>query len=416
MHTIRQLLKILINLTFNKKQIRYFEKVYFDFTSAAIDKAIRKEVVSRLNKINDALNNDHHAIIQNTAHKIIEFLRLQKVPGREFEFLFSAKTTKPTLYASAYACMILSLLSRLDDMGAEQKSRWGEYFDSYQKEADGLFYDSVLDSELFQNADWWGARHLALHMICAYTDLGLKPRYPFRFLEKYYDYKYIKNWLDHFDWNRNIPPETDIDNQIMNIGCLLQYHRDTWNDQHASNAVDYLQKYLVKKINPQTGIWGGHDLQNPHQRSRTVQFAYHLLSLFFYDHVPIQQPDRIVKVVLDTQNALGGFGANLNSSACEDIDSIYILSKFSPVVPDLRTEIDHAFRKALPWILCNQVDDGGFVFKLNQALLYGHPETSGGRNQGAMFPTWFRTLSLAYMARHFSLQGYSIKPSPGLEN
>jgi hypothetical protein len=110
-----------------------------------------------------------------------------------------------------------------------------------------------------------------------------------------------------------------------------------------------------------------------------------------------------VQIVLATQNRLGGFGVKLNSSACEDIDSIDILIRLSPLVPDRKVEIDAAMRKALHWVLCNQVGDGGFVFRLGEPLVYGHLETSSNKNQGAMFPPWFRTLSLAYLARHFSV-------------
>jgi len=80
-------------------------------------------------------------------------------------------------------------------------------------------------------------------------------------------------------------------------------------------------------------------------------------------------------------------------------------------------EIDIALKKALLWVLCNQVDDGGFVFRLEEPLVYGHPEMSSEKNQGAMFSTWFRTLSLAYLARYFSIELFHITSSaPGLEN
>jgi hypothetical protein len=312
--------------------------------------------------------------------------------------------------------MTLSLLGKLDSLSTDQKLGWIEYFNDFQSQADGLFYDPVVDSELFRKEDWWGARHLALHMVSAYTDLGSRPKHPFRFLTEYYNQSRLKNWLDQVDWSGAIPHEYDIDNQIMNIGCLLQYQRDEWRDEQASETVAYIQKYLLEKINPETGMWCYYDIQDPDQLSRMVQFAYHLFPLFFYDHVSLPYPDKVVQFVLRTQNALGGFGVASNSSACEDIDSIDILIRLSPSVPDRKKEIDAAFKKAIPWILCNQVDDGGFVFRLNEPLVYGHSEMSSERNQGAMFPTWFRTLSLAYVAIHFSLEGYSIKPSPGLEN
>ena len=47
------------------------------------------------------------------------------------------------------------------------------------------------------------------------------------------------------------------------------------------------------------------------------------------------------------------------------------------------------------WVLRSQMADGGFVFILGRPFQYGHPQLHGEADTGAMFPTWFRTLSLA---------------------
>lgn len=56
-------------------------------------------------------------------------------------------------------------------------------------------------------------------------------------------------------------------------------------------------------------------------------------------------------------------------------------------------------RRALPWVLVNMNDDGGFVFRRGEKFVYGHERMSSERDKSAMFPTWFRTLSLAYLAQ-----------------
>ena len=163
-------------------------------------------------------------------------------------------------------------------------------------------------------------------------------------------------------------------------------------------------------------MWGSWNIQNPEHRSRMVQFAYHLFPLFLYDKQELEYPDKIINLVLKTQNTSGGFGVKVNSSACEDIDSIDILCRLASVVPERKPEVDEALRKALVWVLCNQVDDGGFVFRLYEPLTYGHSEMSSRRNQGALFPTWFRVLSLAYLARYFGRQDlFNINSCPGYE-
>ncbi len=412
---MRKLIKILLKHTLSERQMVLLRKSYSGFSKITSNMAIRRKIRPKLDKITSAFLLDQDALFQDSTQKIIEFLKQQKVSGKDFEYCYSVKTKQPTLYASAYACMTLSLLGQLDSLRTEQKLGWIEYFNGFQSQADGLFYDPVVDSELFRKADWWGARHLALHMISAYTDLGSRPRHPFRFLTEYYDQTRLKNWLDQVDWSGAISHEYDIDNQIMNIGCLLQYQRDTWKDEQAGKMVACIQKYLLEKIDPETGMWCGYDIQNPDQLSRMVQFAYHLFPLFFYDHVSLPYPDKVVQFVLRTQNAFGGFGVAPNSSACEDIDSIDILIRLSPSVPDHKEEVDAALKKAIPWILCNQVDDGGFVFRLNEPLVYGHSEMSSERNQGAMFPTWFRTLTLAYLMNHFGSTLFNLSECPGYE-
>jgi hypothetical protein len=312
--------------------------------------------------------------------------------------------------------MTYSLLKQLGHLSGAQKQDWREYFDSFQSPDDGLFYDPAVMNDIFPDTDWWGARHLALHLISAYTDLGGRPRYPFKFLSPYYGVGYIKGWLDAQEWQTASIGMGDIDNKIMNIGCLLQYQRDQWSDSAAGETVSYLKEYLLGRINPATGMWGGFDPCDPVQRSRMVQFAYHLFPLFFYDGYIDFDHDRIVELVLQTQNRIGGCGVRLNSSACEDIDSIDILVRLAPHVPDQRAKIDAALNRAFRWVLCNQGADGGFVFRLFDPFVYGHEATSSARDEGALLPTWFRTLSLAYMAEYLSVSDeFVIRRCPGYE-
>ncbi|WP_162560021.1 prenyltransferase/squalene oxidase repeat-containing protein [Methylotetracoccus oryzae] len=335
---------------------------------------------------------------------------------QSFAFKYSASCNRPTLYASAYACMIYSLLGKLDELSGQAKSSWIQYFDSFQNADDGLYYDPVLDSENYPSEDWWGARHLALHMISAYTDLGGTPKMPFHFLEAYYDVAQLKRWLEGFNWHGSIESAGDLDNKIMNIGCALQYQRDAWNDEHAGKAIRFIQTFLAEQTNSNTGLWCTFNQNDPVQLSRAVQFAYHLFPLFFYDEIPIRNADRIVELVLRTQNSIGGFGVCPNSSACEDIDSVDLLIRLAALVPEKQREIRAALARAFNWVLVNQVADGGFVFRLSEPFVYGHPEMASSTNEGAMFPTWFRTLCVAYLAEYFKVShSFRFMRCPGYE-
>lgn len=67
--------------------------------------------------------------------------------------------------------MTKSLLGDLAALTLSDKKQWVDCFDSFQDHNDGLFYDPSVHNDIFADGDWWGARHLALHMISAYTDL-----------------------------------------------------------------------------------------------------------------------------------------------------------------------------------------------------------------------------------------------------
>jgi len=67
-----------------------------------------------------------------------------------------------------------------------------------------------------------------------------------------------------------------------------------------------------------------------------------------------------------------------------------------------RADIQVALTKAADWGLTNQMPNGGFVFIRDMPFEYGHCELRGGAGEGAMFPTWFRLLSLALIGTALS--------------
>lgn len=395
--------------------IKFFEKLLHFAISRLrrnrIEAAVKRTIASRTHITSASFD------FKLFKDKVNRYLSSMQVDAGGIHYRYSNSCTKPTLYASAYACLTLSLLGDLKTYTPEKKRDWAAYFDSFQSQDDGLFYDPAVMNDLFPDTDWWGARHLALHMINAYTALGLRPKFPFAFLKKYYKEDFIKAWIDTYDWHSHSLGSGDIDNKIMNIGCLLQYQRDYWNDSRAGDAIFFLKKYLRAKINPQTGIWGIFDTANDHQRSRMVQFAYHLLPIFFYDNDYDFKCENISKLVLCTQNKMGGYGVALNSSACEDIDSIDILIRFYPfVAEDVKADINKSLNKGFNWVLFNQVPDNGFVFRLLEPFVYGSAQTSSEVNSGALLPTWFRTLSIAYMTKHLNIDNaFIITTCPGYE-
>lgn len=330
-------------------------------------------------------------------------------------YRFAGSCRTPNLYTAAYACMTLSLLGVADELPPGTRRAWANHFDSFQSAEDGLFYDPRIDGDAFRGGDSWGAGHLALHVIVAYEGLGAAPPHPFRFLERYYD-DGEDSWCRGRGGELLGTPDEAVDNRVMNVGCLAQYARDRQGDRRAGAWLAGLKERLAKRAEPGTGLWGRVPPGDRAAASRAAQFAYHLLALQLYDGDPLDRLEEKIDLVLETQSEIGGYGAPLNSSACEDIDSVFLLVKLAERSPYRREEIRTSLKRALPWILSNANPDGGFVFRQGEAFSYGHPEMTAGPDESSLFATWFRTLSLAYLVRHLGLpNGYVIRRVPGLE-
>lgn len=327
-------------------------------------------------------------------------------------YKYAPSCRRPNIYASTYACLLLSLFGEIDKLPEKEKLNWISYFDSFQN-TDGFFYDETIYNGIYDNTDWWGKRHLLPHIIMAYTALGAKPKYEFSWLKDYYSTHKLDELIASVNWNSAIMDDTDIDNKIMNIGVCLQYQRDFRNDNKANTAITYLKNQLLEKLNPTTGFWGCYNLNNKTERARMIQFSYHLQRLFFYDSYKFSNVERMIDLILESQNAYGGFAVQLNSSACADIDAINPLIYFSKGSDYRKKEIEIALQRAFVFILSNQNTDGGFVFMRDAPFYYGAKEMSSQKNESAMFPTWFRTLCLAYMCDYLNCGDFNIVYSPG---
>jgi len=323
-------------------------------------------------------------------------------PGR---YRYAEGSALPTLYSSTYAAVTRHLLGDLDTVPEEESDEWIAYLQSCQDD-EGLFRDPVIYDQGWYKDDplWCGRPHLTCHVVAALACLGGLAEKPMRWLDPWRDADALVRWLEARDWGEQV---AWTGNEIMNVGVLLQYARDFQNDRRAGQAVAVLLEWLATRhIDPDTGVWGDVDVNDPIWRSHAVQAAYHWWPLFFYDGVRPPHLERATDTVLATQNPLGGFGCGVHnpaepfmSSACEDIDSIDPLCRMMQLTDYRRADIETALTKAADWVLTNQMPDGGFVFMHNQPFEYGHPAMRGEAGQGAMFPTWFRLLSLALIGK-----------------
>ena len=320
----------------------------------------------------------------------IESLRIQASPYGMYKY--SPSTTTPVLYASTYAALTRHLYGELTELKEEPKEEWINYLLSHQSD-DGLFRDKAVANDIAETDDWWGWRHLTIHVLGALSALGCRANKQFVLLENLHPPGKVEEWLESFDWAHNADFAS---NAVQNIGTMLQYARDFQGDSFADKSVRRMMAWLDQLPDPGTGLWGD-EFDNPKLLSKGVQAAYHILLLYFYDHRHIQYENKLIDSLLSTQNRLGGFGTRRSSSACEDIDSIDPLARLFHTSKYRRDEVKNALEHALPWVLTNMNLDGGFVFYRGSSFTYGHELMTSAINQSAMFPAWFRTLSLAYI-------------------
>jgi hypothetical protein len=136
--------------------------------------------------------------------------------------------------------------------------------------------------------------------------------------------------------------------------------------------------------------------------------------------VPVFYPEKIIDRCLELQNETGGFGPQANSSACEDIDAIDPMVRLMIGRNYRREEIVSALERAFLWVLCNHNEtDGGWVFRRYEPYDFvPHQIMWVGADESHLFGTWFRSLSLAYLAKAFPLSplagvGWNLRKFPG---
>lgn len=368
---------------------------------------------NQLNKLSDIWEKGNIYEIRERTLTYIESMRLKEKPYGQYRY--SQSQNKPILYASCYAALTRHLYHDLDNLTENQKKEWINYIQSFQCE-DGLFRDPAVDNEIAEDSDWWGWRHLTLHALMALSALGAIAKKRFQIVNSFKNTDSVIKWLEGCDW---IVDPAATSNKVQNYFTILQYARDFHGEAWADKTLQVAYEWLEEKQDPKTGLWGVR-FDTPLTLSNGVQTGYHIWLLFFYDRRPIQYIERIIDSCLKTQNKLGGFGVPLNSSACEDIDSIDPLVRLYFMSNYRREDIKSSLWKSIPWILVNLNEDGGFVFRRGEPFVYGHQLMSSNKDESAMFPTWFRTLSLAYLAKVFpeSFLGkydWQFLKSPGLQ-
>ena len=338
-----------------------------------------------------------------------------------YTYKYASSRNAPCLYASIYAVMIEGILGVLNNRSKQERQEWADYLNSFQNPEDGLYYDPSLLGDAYEHKgvwnEGWGKHHLMGHMIIALARLGTTPKYPLKYLEKYFDQQYLISWMDSFDFANDV---WTVSNYFMNLYTVLEYVRDFIGDLRADISIKTMTAWIITHQNPETGMWHTSEWSelSHSEKLNVVRAAYHFYPLFEYERMPIPYSEKIVKNILPLQNSRGGWTVeNGNSGACEDIDALEPLIRCSDACPELAAQIKAAVKRSMVWQLSCRNADKGFSFYLRAQQEYGgHPLTTSVRDESSMFGTWFRVLCLAYEMRFLGIPNdFNIGHFPGYE-
>lgn len=384
------------------KKLHAVERQSFDLTEAIVSKGVR----------------GYSELDYDTLKKeVLEYVDSVRIAPHTYKYAASRKSS--CLYASIYAVMIEGLLGVLGNKSIEEKKEWAEYLNRFQNPADGLYYDPVLAGSAYEHVgiwnEGWGKHHLMGHIIIALARLGHTPRYPLKYIEKYFNTDYLAKWMDEFDFSSDV---WTVSNYFMNLYTVLEYARDYMNEQRANLPLQVMADWLIKKQNADTGMWHSRDMSELDHlgRLKVVRAAYHFYPLFAYEGIEIPHRDKIINTILPLQNTWGGWTIERgNSGACEDIDAVEPLIRCA--TPERSVEIQSAIQRSMIWQLACRNRDKGFSFYLRAQQEYGgHPLTTSLRDESSMFATWFRMLCLAYEMQYLGVpNGFNIGRYPGYE-
>jgi hypothetical protein len=297
--------------------------------------------------------------------------------------------------------MTLGLFDEIKNLNIKDKDSWTNYILSFQKE-NGLFVDDYLESPLSNKIHYWGWFHLLPHLIIALDYLEAKPKYDFKFIYEMFENKTVEEWLDSRDWKENY---LAVSNEIMNITVLLQYSRDTFNNELGKDYVDRILLWLkTNQIDKKTGLWGNKTSRSNLDISKAVKTAYHYIPMFVYDNdLEGLNIENIIKYTLQTQNQFGTYGPCCLTDGCEDIDSLYLLIQL-PISKKYSNQVDDSVKIFFDKVFTNMNDDGGFVFRRMTPFQYADSKLKSNKDESNMFGTWFRTLSVAYACEYLDIE------------
>jgi len=323
--------------------------------------------------------------------------------------------------ATCFAVLSEECIGTLSAWPQQRRQSVISFLKSQQSVADGLFATASVRREDCDQTSHCDSEYIRLQLtyfsLAALHALQEVPSHPLAFARRFLNPSFALGWVDGGPWDN----PWNQSNRVMFLLRFLIHLATTEGEDAAWPVYDRLLDYLLERQNQETGLWHG----TSHASVREGVFAaYHFFPFFFWRGRPVPHAERILDSTLAIQHADGLFGAEQGGGACEDLDAIDTLVKFSLVTNHRATEVRNALIRALDRLLLLQNPDGGFpdqplqigdlqrslrrrvadrlgVTKvLNRPFLLPRTHYSGWRVMSAakgeptMWAAWFRPLAI----------------------
>ena len=300
-----------------------------------------------------------------------------------------------TLYSSCFALMTLFYCDSLQKYSREDLCIWGNYINRWQDKKSGLFIGpEVVEEELtsplhdFEHI----SMHLTAHVLPCLALLGMGTGFPIYFAHSYLSKNELTKWLGKRDWGN----AWFEGNNIFLVLQFLIWLRDVEKIKDASQSLNIIFDWLDSELDPETGLWGTNGFCSPHE---AMYGGYHQLLAYYYENRDLKYTQALIDTVLSLQNIDGGFYPKGGGGGCEDVDAADILVNLYKRIDYRRHDIEFCVRRLLKSVLKRQIQNGGFVYRLNSQFIYmGIKGTKSPPNFSNMFATWFGVHTIALIS------------------
>jgi hypothetical protein len=370
---------------------------------------------------------------------ILSWLESMSVKDAPYGTYKMSASTEATLFSSCFAAFVRQLYNNLRNISPEQQCEWIDLINSEQDEETGFFidprlkYEGLFSEHLSKDHDWaYVTWQSTCFCISALKALGGEMKHRLRFLDEWRNPDKVTSWLENLDWRRGT---WTAGNVAMFLGVCLITDYETNNDIKARDALEAFFDWHDNFQDPKTGFWGTNCGTPVHIG---LFGAMHQYLLYYYTGRPLRYMERIVDNTLLIQQPDGLFSSIGGGGACEDLDAVDTLVNMYQRIDYRRNDIEKALQKVLAAIVNSQNEDGGFPWAkrhhfgikewlrvglshsnsfnywyhscreaiLEQTILWKRPlrplgwtRTPIPATESYIFPTWFRSLTLALITQ-----------------